>query len=251
MIYASMVTRKEQIVPKVIDLLRQNSEGVRYSEIVKRIKESFPEIPINTIHGTVWDLDVKRADEIYKADRGLFRHVSFRGKDESVKRKLPEKKDIVKEHEFYESFAKYLEGELDDCTTAISLGGNKFKDKWGTPDVIGKNESSRSDIIKHETEIVSAEIKIDDSGLITAFGQACAYKSFSHKVYIVIPKSASEEDKSRIESLSLIFGIGLILFDATNKEDPQFEIRVRPLKHEPDSFYVNKYMKLIETELFN
>jgi len=131
------------------------------------------------------------------------------------------------------------------------LGGNKFKDKWGTPDVIGKNESNRSDIIKHETEIVSAEIKTDDSGLITAFGQACAYKSFSHKVYIVIPKSSSEEDKSRIESLCLIFGIGLILFDSNNIEQPDFEIRVRPVKLEPDLFYVNKYIKLIEDELFS
>ena len=161
----------------------------------------------------------------------------------------PEKKG-VKEQDFYQSFAEYLVGELGDCTKAIPLGGNIFKDKWGTPDVIGKNESNRSDIIKHETEIVSAEIKTDDIALITAFGQACAYKSFSHKVYIVIPKSASEEDKSRVESLSLIFGIGLILFDATDKENPQFEIRVRPIKHEPDSVYVNKYMKLIESELF-
>ena len=48
----------------------------------------------------------------------------------------------------------------------------------------------------------------------------------------------------------LNFGIGLVLFDTTNVNDPQFEIRDRPLKHEPDMFYVNKYMKLIEKELF-
>jgi hypothetical protein len=35
-----------------------------------------------------------------------------------------------------------------------------------------------------------------------------------------------------------------------NKENPQFEIRVRPIKYEPDSVYVNKYIKLIESELF-
>lgn len=98
--------------------------------------------------------------------------------------------------------------------------------------------------------IVSAEIKTDTSGLITSFGQACAYRTFSHKTYIVIPKSSSEDDKSRLESLCLIFGIGLIFFDSTNTQNPQFEIRVRPLKHEPDMFYVNKYMEMIEEDLF-
>src|SRR3989338_760987 len=246
-----MATKKEQIISKVIEILKENPQCVRYSEIVKQIKELLPEIPINTIHGTVWDLDVQKSNEVYKADRGLFRHISFRGKEEVVKTPMQPEKKKIEEQEFYQSFADYLVGELGDCTKAIRLGSNKFKDKWGTPDVIGKNESSRSDMIKHETEIISAEIKIDDVALITAFGQACAYKSFSHKAYIVIPKSASEEDKSRIESLSLIFGIGLIFFDATNKENPQFEIRVRPLKHEPDSFYVNKYAKLIVSELFD
>ena len=246
-----MVKKGEQIVTKVIDLLKANPQGLRYSEIVRRVKELLPEMQLNTIHGTVWDLDVEKPAEVYKPDRGLFRHVSFRGKEEVIKAPIVTEKKGIKEPDFYESFADYLVGELGDCTNAIPLGGNKFKDKWGTPDVIGKNESLRSDIIEHETEIVSAEIKTDDSNLITAFGQACAYRSFSHKVYIVIPKSSSEEDKSRIESLCLIFGIGLIFFDTANKENPQYEIRVRPIKQEPDSFYVNKYMKLIEKELFS
>jgi len=127
---------------------------------------------------------------------------------------------------------------------------NKFRDKWGTPDVIGKREPRRSDIIKTPTEIVSAEIKADTRDLITAFGQACVYKLFSHKSYIVIPKNSSQDDISKLDALCLIFGIGLVLFDNSNPNDPQFEIRVRPLKHEPDMFYVNKYMKLIEKELW-
>jgi len=245
-----MATKRELIISKVTELLKQNPQGLRYSEIVRRVKELLPDIPVNTIHGTVGDLDAQKPNEIYKPDRGLFRHVSFRGNEEISKPPIVSEKIGIKEQDFYESFADYLVGDLGDCTKAIPLGGSKFKDKWGTPDVIGKNEPSRSDIIKHETEIVSAEIKTDDSGLITAFGQACAYRSFSHKVYIVIPKTASEEDKLRIESLCQIFGIGLIFFDATNIEDPDWKIRVRPTKQEPDSFYVNKYMKLIERELF-
>jgi hypothetical protein len=44
----------------------------------------------------------------------------------------------------------------------------------------------------------------------------------------------------------MIFGIGLIFFDSTNIDTPTFEIRVRPLKHEPDMYYVNKYMRNVE-----
>jgi len=248
-----MVTKQEQIRTKAIEILKSNPQGVRYSELVRAISQALPDMNINHIHGSIWNLNKIMPREVYKADRGLFRDVSFRGTEEAevIETKIIQEQRAIKEPDFYESFAKYLVNELEECTKAISLGGNKFKDKWGTPDVIGKNESNRSDIIKHETEVISAEIKINDQDLITAFGQACSYKIFSHKVYIVIPKSSSPDDKSRLESLCLIFGIGLILFDSTDVNNPKFEIRVRPLKHEPDSFYLNKYIKLIESELFS
>lgn len=248
-----MSTKSEQIKTKAIEILKNNRQGVRYSQLINMIKEVLPDIPVNTIHGTLWSLDKKIPNEVYKADRGLFRHTSFKettvAVHETTSTIIPSSR--ISEESFYQPFADYLVNELEECTKAIKLGGNRFRDKWGTPDVIGKNESGRSDIIEHETEIVSAEIKIEPSDLINAFGQACAYKVFSHKVYIVVPKDSSEEDKSRIESLCLIFGIGLIFFDSASPENPQFEIIVRPNKHEPDSFYVNKYIKLIENELFS
>jgi hypothetical protein len=140
--------------------------------------------------------------------------------------------------------------ELEECTKAIPVGGSSFKDKWGTPDVIGVREPRKSDIIRLPTEIVSAEIKIDTNGLITAFGQACAYRLFSHKSYIVVPVDSPEDDLARLDTLARIFGIGLILFNTKDPADPDYEIRVRASKHEPDMFYVNKYMKLIEDDLF-
>ena len=94
--------------------------------------------------------------------------------------------------------------------------------------------------------VIPAEIKTDTQGLITAFGQACAYGAFSHKIYIAVPKSSDAEDKEKLESLCLIFGIGLILFDSTNPQDPRFKMsEFRPAKHEPEMFYVNKYIKLV------
>jgi len=246
-----MVTRKEKIIAKAIEILKSNPTEVRYSDLVRKIHDEFPEIPVNTIHGIVWNLDARVPNEIYKPGRGLFRHVKFKeeeiGKEE---RKIPPEIEKIKEEDFYESFANWLVNELEECTKAIPIGGNRFRDKWGTPDVIGKREPRRSDIVKAPTQIVSAELKADTRDLITAFGQACSYKLFSHKSYIVIPKNSSQEDISKLDALCLIFGIGLVLFDSSNPNDPQFEIRVRPLRHEPDMFYVNKYMKLIEKELW-
>lgn len=246
-----MPTRKEKIISKAIEILKSNPDGVRYSELVRKIQEDFSEIPINTIHGIAWNLDTRVPNEVYKAARGLFRHAIFREEEISKEeRRRPTEAKKIKEEDFYKPFANWLVKELEECTEAIPLGGNVFRDKWGTPDVIGKREPRRSDIVKAPTEIVSAEIKADTKDLITAFGQACAYKLFSHKSYIVVPKDSSQDDVSKLDALCLIFGIGLVLFDDSDVDEPRFEIRVRPLRHEPDMFYVNKYMKLIEKELF-
>jgi len=95
----------------------------------------------------------------------------------------------------------------------------------------------------------TSKIETDASNLITAFGQACSYK-LSHKSYIVVPKESPEEDLARLDGLCRIFGVGLILFDSNNPKAPEFEIRVRAAKHEPDMFYVNTYLKLVEDALF-
>src|SRR5207249_4983044 len=123
--------------------------------------------------------------------------------------------------------------------------------KWGTPDVIGVLTPRASDIVKLAPEIVSAEIKLDSSALITAFGQACSYALFSHKVYIVIPRASSEEDIARLDSLCRIFGIGLILYNTLTPKEPNYDIRVRATRHEPDIFYVNRNLKTVEDELFS
>lgn len=110
-------------------------------------------------------------------------------------------------------------------------------------------EPKKSDIIKPPTEIIAAEIKTDTQALITAFGQACAYRLFCHRSYIVVPDDSSDDDISRLDTLARIFGIGLVLFDR-NRKEAQFEIRARAARHEPDMFYVNKYLKIIEDDLF-
>ncbi len=246
-----MATRRETITDKAIEALKSNAEGIRYSDLVRKLQSEFPQIPVNTIHGTIWNLDSRLPDEIYKPVRGLFRHTNFRAPTAEKPETAITAGKKAEEGNFYQPFADWLVNDLEECTKAIALGGNRFRDKWGTPDVIGIREPRKSDIIKPATEIVAAEIKIDTGNLITAFGQACSYKLFSHKSYIVVPKDSPEEDIARLDTLGRIFGIGLILLDPNNPKEPHFEIRVRATKHEPDMFYVNKCMKFVEDDLFS
>jgi hypothetical protein len=241
------------IFQKAVELLENEPAGLRYTDLCKGILSAVPGAAKNTVKTQTAKLAAERPKEVYKPARGLFRHVRFRevpSKVESVATAgVAEKR--VDEEAFYRPFAEWLQNELEEVTRAVVLGGNRFRDKWGTPDVIGKRQSKASDIVSFPTEIVSAEIKLDASSLITAFGQACAYKLFSHKSYLVVPRDSPEEDLQRLDALCMIFGIGLVLFDATNPESPSFDIRVRAAKHEPDMFYVNAKMKLVEEELFS
>jgi len=243
----------ERIIQKAFEILEANPEGLRYSELARQIAASDKSFKTNTIAGNIWNLDEQYPERVYKPSRGLFRLTEYReaGTDELKQELVAKQPKKYKEGDFYKAFADWLVNEVEECTKAIPLGGNRFRDKWGTPDVIGKRESKRSDIIKAPVEIVSAELKADAAQLVTAFGQACAYCLFSHKSYLVVSNKAPDDEIARLDALSQVFGLGLVLFDSENPEDPQFTIRSRPRQQQPDLFYANRYMKLIEAEMFS
>src|SRR6266403_905523 len=242
----------QKIMIRIKELINVAPSGKRYSELRRELRAAFPDIPPNTIANSLGNFRMKLPHDYYLPVTGLYRNVRFKATDEVVP---PSGGNIsmvarIKEEDFYDRFSDWLVNELEEATKAISLGGNRFRDKWGTPDVIAVREAKRSDIIKTTTEIISAESKLDVAGLITAFGQCCSYKLFSHKSYLVIPRISSEEDLSRLDTLARIFGIGLVLFDLDNPNQPQFTIRARASREQPDMFYVNKYLRLIEDKLF-
>ena len=253
---AKNLTITEQIQNIAIDILAENPDGVKFADLKRMIYEQNNAFNINTIQRTVVELDSTCSDKVYKRIRGLFRHTKFKEDittqpDQQATTVTKSNKEInIQEKDFYLPFAEWIETELEECTKVIELGGNIFRDKWGTPDIIGVRESKRSDIIQFPTEIVVGEIKIDTNALIIAFGQACAYKIFSHKSYVVVPNDSQIEDITRLDILCRQFGIGLILFNSKKPEEPNFEIRARAVKHEPDMFFVNKYLKLVEDRLF-
>jgi hypothetical protein len=248
-----MPSISERIIEKAFELLDASPEGLRYSDLVRMIGESDGSFNVNTVGGTIWNLEERFPDEVYKPTRGLYRLTKYRAPDtDQLKEELvPKPPKRIREEDFYRPFADWLVNETEECTKAISFGGNRFRDKWGTPDVIGKRESKRSDIIKAPVEIVSAEIKPEMYQLVTAFGQACAYRLFSHKVYLVVSDKAPGDEVARLDALCQVFGLGLVLFDAENPKDPRFTIRARPQYQQPDLFYANRYMRLIEAEMFS
>lgn len=226
-------------------IIASNKGGIRYSDLIGQISTPNPETPTNTIHGSIWDLHLRFPQEISKPSRGLFVPVGASPVSPEMAKELPPEIAKFKEEDFYEPFAEWLKSDLDEVTDSAALGGASMGKKWGTPDVVGVYKPLASNLIKFAIEIVSAEIKIDPSQPVVAFGQAIAYRLFSTKTYIAMPITMSLEDQSRLEALCMLFGVGLVLFDL-KPEKPNFQIRVRAQKFTPDMFYVNEFAERLK-----
>lgn len=244
-------TIRKQVLDFVFQICKNSKDGIaKRSYVVKELnKKGFNR---NTIIGSIYDIqEAIKKNEInelrydYENHEFILKHVV---EEKSQSTSDISKSVLPKEEIFYKPFADFLVHTLKECTKAIALGGSQFKDKWGTPDVLGIYKFPEIAPIRPFPEIVTAEIKLDETQIITAFGQACAYKLFSHKVYLVIPSSTPEEDIARTESLCMKFGIGLITFDKDNPENPKFTIRTRAIKHEPDYSFVNNYLHKLTNE---
>lgn len=251
------MTTKEDLQKLAIEILNDEKNGLRHSELVEKIDEKFPNVPEGTIFGAIWTLIADHPAEVYKPSRGLYRHTRYQessyqgdGPSQAEAGRSPSQGIESDEKVLYEPFANYLVKELEECTKAVPLGGNRLGGKWGTPDVIGILRPRESDIYKPPTEVISAEVKRDASQLIVAFGQACAYKLFSHRSYLVVPES-SGDDIDRLDSLCQIFGIGFVTFATSDGGPSRFNVKLRAARHEPDAFYVNKILKEVEADLFH
>jgi hypothetical protein len=235
---------KREIQDLARRIVAANPGGIRYSSLVREIVTSNPETPKNTIHGSVWDLAARFPTEVAKPSRGLFIPSSAVSENGNADVSIDDAPSKVHEEAFYDPFAEWLKNELDEATVAIPLGGAGLQKKWGTPDVVGVYKPLASHRIKFDLELIAAEIKIDPQTPVVAFGQAAAYRLFSAKSYVVMPATISEQDYSRLESLCMLFGIGLVLFEL-EPSDPDFKIRVRAQRFPPDMFYVNEFAERI------
>lgn len=230
----------KDIQTAAVAIIREHPGGIRFTALVNEIHRRHPETPVNTIHGSVWNLDAVRPAEVRKPSRGLYVAAEPSEVPEPAKPK-------VREEEFYESFGEWLRSDLDEVTDVVALGGASFRAKWGTPDVLGVYKPLASNLVKFPLEIVAGEVKVASSEAITAFGQAVAYRLFAAKTYIAMPTGILEDDLGRLESLCMLFGVGLVLFDPEPKE-PNYQIRVRAQRFSADMFYVNELADRLRTQ---
>lgn len=248
---------REQIKAKARQVLAQHPNGIRWSDLLRAVETGEPNTPHNSIHGGVHNL-LTTASDIVKVTRGTYVLASNVGdvEAEPLPIEMPSPATMLSPHieqQYYGAFAEWLKEELEEATHAEAIGGNLFKGKWGTPDVIGVLKAQPSDLVRFEPRIVSAEIKTDPYSPVVAFGQAIAYRLYSHKSYMVMPDTVSKADLERMDALTAIYGIGLVTF-SLDPESPNFSLRIRAVISQPDIYYVNEMARKLfahSTKLFN
>ena len=250
----------KQVHEEAKRLLREHPSGMRFSSLWRTLAARNPETPEGTVYTSIGSLPSAFPAEVIKPSRGLYQLAELAAKSAMTDLGTQDavtgsETDVVvvppsipaglKEQDFYAAFADWLRDDLDEASVAVELGGAGLKTKWGTPDVVGTYKPQADHLYRFPIELVAAEIKIDPSQSVVAFGQAVAYRLFAHKSYMVMPTTLGEDEQARLESLCLIFGVGLVLFDL-NKDAPNYSIRSRAQRFNPDVFYINEFMQRLQ-----
>ena len=155
-------SRKEIQDRALAELNQAGATGVRYMELAKRIHSAAPQTPFNTVVGSLHDLSLKN-QEIVRPSRGFWvlkKYWEKEGGDSAPIDKTQETGSAIiesptknnSEESYYEPFVEWLLGQ-DQAIDAMVVGGNTFKNKWATPDVIGTYKPRKSDPVSFPIEL--------------------------------------------------------------------------------------------------
>lgn len=76
------ITITGRINETAFKLLEQNPEGLRWSELISKIKASDTSFHPKTVNGCIWKLVEKYPDKVYKPSKGLFRLLKYKTSEE-------------------------------------------------------------------------------------------------------------------------------------------------------------------------
>jgi len=61
----------------IFELLEKHPEGIRWTDLLSKIKESDRSFHPKTVNGCVWKLVERFPDKVYKPSKGLFRLLKY------------------------------------------------------------------------------------------------------------------------------------------------------------------------------
>ena len=242
------MTKEQEVIVKAAEILKGKPGGLKAKDLKIELQKCLPSVKHNTIEGYVWKLDKISNGQISKLRRGFFVLKEYQSETnetvglDSKDIEFHEDRDSIShlpEEPFYPKFAEYLK-KIHECNKAVPSGSNRQGKKWENPDVMGWY--SELTFASQQLVLVSGELKTSSrwDDIVTGFGQAASYLLFSHKSYLAIPRQTNQDDKRKIEALCVILGVGLLFFDNNNVDDPKFEVGNRPIRREPDIYFLTK-----------
>jgi hypothetical protein len=123
---------RQQIHEKAMQVLEENPQGIRWSELLRAVEARAPNTPHNSVHGGIHNLLTTRVSDIVKVARGTYQLAKYVEADDAlasahgsetvtalVNADTPGSEALT-EQDFYVSFAEWLE-ENDEATVASAL----------------------------------------------------------------------------------------------------------------------------------
>lgn len=202
----ALLAQLEEEFPETKEI-KTNTEDVREEVLVKLLKVMYLR------HGRAFAI---------KAVEWLREH----GEDIDIKFRIPkDPKKVEYERQLYDKIAEWIveEESLEGKDYIVQTGRLANPIKWGNPDiVIIQKIAGRSD------RIIVAEVKNtqEASKLFEGFGQACAYKIFSHLQYLVVPMPEDRKVYSQLKKLCAKVQVKFAVFTYRDNDKKPENIRI-------------------------
>lgn len=247
------IGKAQRIAIQVLGL-KKNSDGMVHSHLIEAVLVRNPKINQHTVVRAVVDLPKDHPDAVVKgegwgAPYRLKKIVDREAAEEDAEEDAAQGTQ-TRERSYYKPFRNWLLSE-EKCQMAAATGDVRKgkRGKWMIPDVVGKRDRELIPNLTLLPEITSVEIKygVTWNELIQGFGQACAFKTFSHKTYLVVPQQIKPDYRRLLDHLCELFHVGFVVYDSEVKpEAVTFTEVLRPQPHEPDHDELKKINDVAE-----
>lgn len=191
----------------------------------------------------------------YRTKQALLEDESIvpgRGKGGSVARQRKEKKRKynTKESRLYRPFKTALEKWADESMNLKSYiveitasSGRRDSGVWSRPDLVLISSEMQRYVPGKSFEIMTFELKHEDSWDVTAVFEAAAHSRFATRSYLAVKRPAHLErnDLHRIETECSRLKIGLIYFSRVS-DFGTYEFYLDAIRNEPDPREMDEFI---------